>query len=82
MADDPARRDGARIKDVLRADDYITREYAVSPEKMRQLVCGIFQIATGRANAAFTQELSAGIGLGLDRRRHYSGDGSGPSSAD
>ncbi len=42
------------VKEVLRADDYVTRDYASSPDKVRQSIRGVFQVAAGRSNAAFS----------------------------
>ena len=66
------------VKDILRADDYITREYQESSQEYRQSFRGVFQIAARGANASFAQELPAGIGLGLDCSRHHSGNHPGP----
>jgi hypothetical protein len=60
-------------RDVLRADDYLTRQYATPAGKSANLFVAYFQsIAARRADAAFSQELPAGCGLDLVCGRHDS----------
>ena len=58
------------VKDVLRADDYLTRQYAAPGKAVNLFVAFFDPNAPGRRR--ILQELPAGIGLDVDGFRHHS----------